>query len=450
MNVGQRGTEILYEVHTRGSLGRSGAGSMTGRTEFGAAPASLVSLFERHGVALAVVVGLILRVALVTVIHHWDAVPSSGDDFVYVAITRALIETGRLETHYPVGFPLFLSPFLMLGTGAFSAIRAAHVLLGLVTIVLVARIAALLYGKRAGVIAALLISVYPPLIYMTGRIMSETLFIAILMASIHQFLLADHEQTIKRSALASALFGLASLVRSNLILMVPFIPLWFLMRLGTSLRARLVNGAVCAVVIVTILILPGIYFLGSKGEFIPFATNSGQTFYGANNPLADGGWVQVEDHPELLASIPPDVRRSPVAYSKAQQALGFKWIRENPQAFLSLLPKKFANAWIPGLQSSETTSQSKLATIVLVMSYALLLLCAIAGRILVRPARRDGILLSVLVSYTVMSLVFYGNPRIGLFCAPILVVYTAGLLAQILGAAEAQLAQQRMRNQVKR
>jgi 4-amino-4-deoxy-L-arabinose transferase-like glycosyltransferase len=414
---------------------------MTGRTDFGAAPGSLVSLFARRGVALAVLVGLVLRVAVTTVIHHWDAVPSSGDDFVYLGIARALIETGRLDSHYPVGFPLFLASFLMLGSSAFLAIRVAHVLLGLLTIILVSRIATVLYGNRAGVIAALLTALYPPLIYLTGRVMSETLFITILMASIYQFLLADHDRSIKRSALASALFGVASLVRSNLILMVPFIPLWILMQVGNDFRARLVNGVMCAIVIVSILMLPGLYFLASKGEFIPFATNSGQTFYGANNPLADGGWVQVEDHPELLASIPPEVRRSPAAYSKAQQQLGWKWIRENPQAFLSLLPKKFANAWIPGLQSSETTSQSQLAMVVLVMSSALLLLFAIAGRILVKPARRDGILLSVLVTYTVMSLVFYGNPRIGLFCAPILIVYAGALVAQILGAVQARLAE---------
>jgi hypothetical protein len=30
-----------------------------------------------------------------------------------------------------------------------------------------------------------------------------------------------------------------------------------------------------------------------------------------------------------------------------------------------------------------------------------------------------------------MSLVFYGNPRIGLFCAPILIVYASSVLASL-------------------
>jgi hypothetical protein len=178
-----------------------------------------------------------------------------------------------------------------------------------------------------------------------------------------------------------------------------------------------------------------LYFLATKGEFIPIATNAGQTFYGANNPLADGGWVQVEDHQELLSSIPAEVRKSPQAYSKAQNRLAMQWIRENPSTFLRLLPKKFANAWIPGLQKSETTSKSKGASLLLLLSFGLVMLGAIVGRSRFRPMVRDGLLLAVPITYAVLSLIFYGNPRIGLFCAPVLIVYTSAWLASHLGWA---------------
>jgi 4-amino-4-deoxy-L-arabinose transferase-like glycosyltransferase len=403
------------------------------------APAgSIMALFEWHGVMVAVLVGLVARVALTTVIHHWFAVPLTSDDATYVRFATAMVETGRLATHhFPVGYPLFLAPFLLLGSVAFPAIRIAHVLLGLVTIVLVSRIARRLYGERAGVVAAWLTAVYPPLVFMTGRIMSETLFIALLMGSLHEFLVCDGDPKAKRSALAGALFGLASLVRSNVVGMLAFVPIWQFLRPGTSLRVRWVTATASVLVACSILVLPGLYFLATKGEFIPFATNAGQTFYGANNPLADGGWLEVEEHQELLASIPPEVRRSPVAYNKAERQLGVKWIRENPGKFLGLLPKKLGNAWIPGFQTSETTSRSKVAAVVLEVSLGLLILCAIAGRILERPAQRDGVLWSVLATYTVMSLAFYGNPRIGLFCAPVLIVYAAAFVARLLGTAAA-------------
>ena len=114
--------------------------------------------------------------------------------------------------------------------------------------------------------------------------------------------------------------------------------------------------------------------------------------------------------------------------------LGLRWIREHTGDFLWLLPKKLGNAWgIPGFQKSETTSGSRMASLVFVVSAGLLLAGAIAGRLLVKPLQRDGILLAVLGTYTLMSLAFYGNPRIGLFCAPILLVYASAGLARIGG-----------------
>ena len=393
---------------------------------------------EDQGVWLPLAIGLVARCILITTMFHWSTAPVTSDDATYVRFAEGLLRTGRFETnHFPVGYPLFIAPFLMLGSAAFPLIRIAHVALGVLTILIVSRIAALLYGSRAGLLAAWIAALYPPLVFMTGRIMSETLFIALLMLSLYEFLLSDRDQNVARSARAGAFLALASLARSNLVVMFPFVPLWFLAKRSSALRGRLLRALAFTAVAGTILMLPGFYFLQVRGEFTPFATNAGQTFYGANNPLANGGWVDVEAHPELVQSIPPEVRHSPSAYSKAQQSLGVRWIRENPAAFLSLLPKKFANAWIPGFQTSETTSRSRVAKVVLALTAGLLLLGAIVGRLLIEPAQRDGILLAVLVTYTVMSLAFYGNPRIGLFCAPVLIVYAAACVAKLLGRAKA-------------
>jgi 4-amino-4-deoxy-L-arabinose transferase-like glycosyltransferase len=384
-------------------------------------------------VALAVGAGLVARVGLTTALFDWNEVATTSDDAIYAHLARTLLETGRLVSHhFPVGFPLFVALLLKGGGGSFAIIRVAHIVIGLLAIVVVSRIAHRLYGPRAGLVAAWMTALYPPLVYMTGRILSETLFIAILVLSLDRFLLGDRDDRAWPSALAGGLFALASLVRSNLVPMLPFVPLWPLSRPGAPLRARLGAAFLCLAVMGGILVLPGFYFLATTGVFIPFATNAGQTFYGANNPLADGGWVQVEDHPELLKSVPASVRTSATAYSQAQFRLGLQWIRANPGPFLRLLPRKFGNAWIPGFHQSETTSGSRVASLVFSLSAGILLVGAITGRVMVRPAQRDGILLAVLVTYTLMSLVFYGNPRIGLFCAPILIVYASSWFARRL------------------
>jgi 4-amino-4-deoxy-L-arabinose transferase-like glycosyltransferase len=299
------------------------------------------------------------------------------------------------------------------------------VLLSAWTIVTVSKIAERLYGRRAGLLAAWMTALYPPLIFMNGRVMSETLFIALLTFSLYRFLLSDRSERVADGVVAGGLFAVSALVRSNLLVMFPLLPLWQLLRPKLALNKRLLTAIATTAVAGAIVLLPGLYFLSVKGEFLPSATNAGQTFYGANNPLADGGWVQMEDHQEYLRSIPPEVRKKASAYSKAQFKLGFDWIRENPGAFLLLLPKKFGNAWVPGFQSSETTTSSKLAGLILIAVTAPLLLAAIAGRIKNQPSERDGLLLAVLATYTVMSLAFYGNPRIGLFCSPILIIYAS-------------------------
>jgi 4-amino-4-deoxy-L-arabinose transferase-like glycosyltransferase len=395
-------------------------------------PRPIAAWVDHQGVRLPVVVGLLIRVLLITVLFHWDAVPSGSDDATYVRFAQALLQTGALATHhFPVGYPLFIAPFLALGSLGFPAIRIVHVVLGCLTILLVSQIARRLYGRRASLLAAWLTALYPPLAFMTGRIMSETLFITLLVASLLQFLISDRNESTTRSVVAGALLAVASIVRSNLVAMLPFIPVWYLLKRGSPFRERLFRACACSAVAFVLLMLPGVYFRVTTGEFLPFATNAGQTFYGANNPLATGGWIEVNDHPELLASIPPAVRRSPSAFSKAQQQLGVKWIRQNPAAFLRLLPRKFANAWLPGFQSSETTTHSKLAAVLLAFSSGVVLIGAIAGRLLFKPAERDGLLLAVLATYTVMSLAFYGNPRIGLFCSPILIVYASASVRRL-------------------
>ena len=394
---------------------------------------SLLEGIEKRGVLWALAAGLLARVLMITIQFHWTSVPNSSDDQTYVRFAHTVLETGGLPTHhFPVGYPLFVAPFLLLGDAAFPAIRLVHVLLGLLTVLVVSRIAGLLYGPRAALLAAWFTALYPPLVFMTGRIMSETLFATLLMLSMWHFLLSDRDESTSHAIWAGVFLALGSLARSNLVPMLPLIPLWILAKRGASLRQRFVRAVACMGVTVSLLMLPGLYFLATTSQFIPFATNAGQTFYGANNPLADGGWIEVNDHPELLSSIPPEVRASPAAFSKAQQHLGVVWIKEHPGDFLALLPKKFGNAWVPGFQTSETTSRSRVAALLLPVCLGLLLLGAIAGRALFKPAARDGILLCVLATYTVMSLAFYGNPRIGLFCAPVLIVYAAASAAWLL------------------
>jgi hypothetical protein len=392
----------------------------------------LIEYLSRYGLLMAVVVGLIVRITMTTALVPWNEVPWRYDDASYAKYAIETLRLGRLDTHhFPVGYPLFVALCLKLSGGAFAAVRIANVLIGTLTIIMVSRVSSLLYGAAAGIAAAWFTALYPPLSFLSSRVMSETLFIGILIPSVYFLVESERSLKVWHGVLGLCLFAIASLVRSNLLAMFAFLPLWLLTRRAVPIRRRLIIVSVGMALVGAILLAPGLYFLKTKGEFIPLATNAGQTFYGANNPLADGGWVQVEDHQELLSTIPPSVRKSPQAYSKAQNQLAIAWIRENPKAFIALLPKKFANAWLPGFQKSQTTSDSRLVAALLATTFGLLLVAAVVGRMKIKPAFGDGTLVAILVTYTALSLVFYGNPRIGVYCAPVLIIYASSILPLI-------------------
>lgn len=377
----------------------------------------------------AIVLGAALRIAVITFFFGWDTIPTANDDGDYHRIAQGILRNGQIPTHhFPVGYPLFLAASLSLSGGSYVAVRVLQLILGALTVGVISRLTHRLYGRTAAEIAAWLTAVYPPLVYMTGRIMSETLFIFLLFSGLFLWIEADRLRSSGKAMVAAALIATSCLVRSNLLLLPLLIPLWQLVSWPRQ-RAALLRGLVLPTVLTAlILLLPGIYFLVAHGSFMPTATNSGKTFYGANNSLVQGGWVSVDLHPELLRELEPEARTSESSYNRGLWKLGFRWIREHPGEFLGLLPYKLANAWVPGMQSSKLVSSNRVASLALMLSFGSLLVLGFLGILFARPAARDGLLLGVLGIYTFMSLVFYGNPRIGLFCAPVLIVYAAGLL----------------------
>src|SRR6187401_2073101 len=90
---------------------------------------SLLEGIEKRGVLWALAAGLLARVLMITIQFHWTSVPNSSDDQTYVRFAHTVLETGGLPTHhFPVGYPLFVAPFFLLGDAAFPAIRLVHVL----------------------------------------------------------------------------------------------------------------------------------------------------------------------------------------------------------------------------------------------------------------------------------------------------------------------------------
>src|SRR5262249_26241445 len=138
-------------------------------------------------VSAPALVGLVLRVAwVIWVTHHPPASLYDPARYVgYAAEIRSghgMIEplSGHPTAYYPPGYPWFLGIVAWLAQPFTHDIPLAgglvQAMLGAATAVLGALVARRLAGARAGVAAAVVLALYPNLIFHTGALLGETLY----------------------------------------------------------------------------------------------------------------------------------------------------------------------------------------------------------------------------------------------------------------------------------
>jgi hypothetical protein len=221
------------------------------------------------------------------------------------------------------------------------------------------------------------------------------------------------------------LLGLAILTRPQVILILPLLVMWFSLNAGGTPRAKLAQ-ILLLLVFTALPIVPWTirnYRVHDGWVFV--STQGGYTFYSANNPDAFGG--HTPGFPFLLYGL------SELESDREYYRRGFQWIRENPRAFLSLLPSKFSRLWSPiQVNTSEAEYPALLAPPSKALYWSLLLLALYGG---LRLARRTAILWLPIVSFTLAGLIFYGGTRYALPMAPFVTILAAAGAASVVWRA---------------
>src|SRR3954466_6911 len=150
---------------------------------------SVDSIRARRLMAVAVVIGLLLRLAFA--FGYWIDKPLTQDGREYLALARSLSAGKGLTYDAPLsssdtprfgrapGYPVFLA---LLGGDLreFSAtppqVKIAQSIVGALGVWLIGAIARRAGGHRAGVAAAFIAAMYPPLVWICAYVFSETLF----------------------------------------------------------------------------------------------------------------------------------------------------------------------------------------------------------------------------------------------------------------------------------
>lgn len=260
--------------------------------------------------------------------------------------------TGTFTSYFPPTYPFFLGALrwivdlVGLDSHFFVLVGIVQALLGVLACLGVMFIADRIAGRFAGVTAGLLTALWPNLIIHGSLLLSETLFIALLIGCLVVLVRAlerwsgsgmgpsdgHHRKQPDPSAVllivaAGTLCGLAVLTRPQAgLLVVPALVLAGLLS-GAGIRRSALAAALLTMGILLMVLPWGVRNQVRLGSFVPVSTNTGDNLCIGFNPEANGGFAMA---PACQADTSyTDGPRAEVSRYRELLESAFTWARSN-------------------------------------------------------------------------------------------------------------------------
>lgn len=158
--------------------------------------------------------------------------------------------------YYPIGYPAVLGAVFALVThtpipdNLTLSAGFFQLFLGVASVAMVYEVGRRLFGLRVGLLAGLWVALFPNLIFHTATFLTETLFIFLVEAALLVLVAEDwraRPPSLSRLAAFGLLLGLSALVRPISLLLLPIVPVvWLVAKFGWQ-RALLDTGAILVV-----------------------------------------------------------------------------------------------------------------------------------------------------------------------------------------------------------
>lgn len=276
-----------------------------------------------------------------------------------IAAGKGPIESAEVRAGTDPLYPFLLSIPIRLGmtndVDVRRFARGMQAVLGVVTVALTAAVARRWVSDRAALGAAALLATHPILLFFHGLVLTEVVYIALLMGA--WLLLAQlRERSTLPDAFACAgatgiLLGLATLTRStSLLLPILVLPLiWHFTSGPVQNRARITIAAALfygAVLTPNILRNERLF-----GRFIPTRVGGGASLLEALGPWADGSPGM-----DRIVYPPVDAEADEAERDAIYRRAAIDWARTHPRETLALAWAKLRRTWsitlnAPGYES---------------------------------------------------------------------------------------------------
>jgi 4-amino-4-deoxy-L-arabinose transferase-like glycosyltransferase len=294
--------------------------------------AALAGRREARAVALVAGVALVVRV-VVAIAQHDSALVFDAQDYDRHARSIAagdgypatqLAEPGSPTALRPPAYPYLLGAVYRLTGDSQTAGRLVGALLGAVTVVLVYALGRLVWSHTAGLVAAGVAAVFPPMVAVSTALLSEALFVPVALAA--AVALVAHLRGPPRVAPAlalGALCGLATLTRSNgaAVAIVAAVALVAAAPRGSRRGALLPAAALLAAA--ALVVSP--WVIRNASEFdgrVLLTTAGGYNLTLAYNPVSEHSPRARFQYPPSIPELRPLFRRPGIDEAELNERLG--------------------------------------------------------------------------------------------------------------------------------
>ncbi len=399
--------------------------------------------------SVILVLALALRIVFCAAVVGFHA-PIRGDEIDYHTLAVSLSEGegfkgewGRATARRPPLYPLLLSgAYLLFGPG-YQVGRALQILLGVLVVALTYMLGKRLFSSGVSLLAAAIAAFNPFLIFISGYLLTENLYICLLLTVI--ILVVDFFKSPpnpKRTLVfAGLLAGLCSLARPTAFIFSGFLCLVIIIWGRGGIRERIVKGAMFAAAVIIVIFPWSARNRAVLGETVIFTTHGGHTFYQGNNELVyrepryRGGVAPLQALPEWdRIKDAGEVRADSLGWG-----LGLEFVKENPGKFMELAVSKFARTWrfrtdvgLSGVKSGWWWDKSRflgrlassfdaglLFSVVIIPLFILGIVTSAGRYVIMTP------LYGILLAHTLVAVIFFGSLRMRIPAEPVIALFAA-------------------------
>lgn len=309
----------------------------------------------------------------------------------------------------------------------------------------------LIFNINVGLIASLIVGLYPGLVLFSNMLYSETLFIFLFTLTFYLILYSMRRDSVLLFSGVGVLIGLSALIRPIGLSILPLFIVLIVLKYKKDLKKSL--GRSCLVFLVTFLvILP--WSLRNYlvfGQFIFIDTNQGSNLYIGNSKDTPYIWCWKKmEHLRDDTTYLNLVKRSPEDFSIAGTkdeaeksrllaSYAISYIKRRPLVFIQRFFGKIIDFWSPErftaavIKHSAFDSVSKplMGLAILIPNIFYLPILFLFGKLIIADKwdRNKLILVLLTVTYIIPYAIFFAHPRYHLTLIPLIVVYvTPGII----------------------